>query len=144
MPTSLARSAPLVLLLGLLGCGPPQPQPIIPPPYVPVPGAAPEAQATPEFPSDTPQQIEAPPPGLSAPPPDMRPYTRSSPSLPPSAPTPLPPPANPAIFPSPTPPPGGFAPGLPAGPVTGYGAGGMQQMPGAPPNPPYPPGGLMH
>jgi hypothetical protein len=28
------------------------------------------------------------------------------------------------------------------GPVTGYGPGGMAQPPGAPPNPPYPPGGL--
>jgi len=33
---------------------------------------------------------------------------------------------------------------LPQGPVTGYGAGGMQAPPGAPPNPPYPAGGLMH
>jgi hypothetical protein len=47
------------------------------------------------------------------------------------------------VFPAPAPPPGGFAPGLPSGPVTNYGTGGMQQMPGAPPNPPYPPGGLM-
>lgn len=30
------------------------------------------------------------------------------------------------------------------GPVTGYGTGGMQQPPGSGPNPPYPPGGLMH
>ena len=140
MPTLPARSA-LVLLLGLVACGPPQPQPIIPPPYVP--HAAPDVQATPVFPSDIPQQAE-PPPGMNPPPPDMRPFTRSSPSLPPPFPTLLPPPANPAIFPSPTPPPGGFAPGLPTGPVTGYGVGGMQQMPGAPPNPPYPPGGLMH
>jgi hypothetical protein len=28
------------------------------------------------------------------------------------------------------------------GPVTGYGPGGMALPPGAPPNPPYPPGGL--
>jgi hypothetical protein len=31
-----------------------------------------------------------------------------------------------------------------SGPVTGYGPGGMAQPPGAPPNPPYPLGGLMH
>ena len=30
-----------------------------------------------------------------------------------------------------------------SGPVTGYGPGGMAQPPGAPPNPPYSPGGLM-
>ncbi len=30
-----------------------------------------------------------------------------------------------------------------SGPVTGYGPGGMAQPPGAPPNPPDPPGGLM-
>ena len=30
------------------------------------------------------------------------------------------------------------------GPVTGYGPGGMAQPPGAPPNPPYPLGGLTH
>jgi len=29
------------------------------------------------------------------------------------------------------------------GPVTGFGPGGMAQPPGAPPNPPYPPGGLI-
>lgn len=29
------------------------------------------------------------------------------------------------------------------GPVTGYGSGGMAQPPGAPPNPPYPAGGLL-
>jgi hypothetical protein len=31
-----------------------------------------------------------------------------------------------------------------SGPVTNYGAGGMQAMPGAAPNAPYPAGGLMH
>lgn len=56
----------------------------------------------------------------------------------------LPPPAVQPVFPAPPPPPGGFAPGLPQGPITNYGTGGMQQMPGAPPNPPYPAGGLMH
>ncbi|HYM02611.1 MAG TPA: hypothetical protein VET85_06665 [Stellaceae bacterium] len=35
-----------------------------------------------------------------------------------------------------------YAPNL--GPVTGYGTGGMALPPGAPPNPPYPPGGLLH
>lgn len=31
----------------------------------------------------------------------------------------------------------------PTSPVTGYGPGGMAQPPGAPPNPPYPPRGLI-
>jgi hypothetical protein len=56
----------------------------------------------------------------------------------------LPRPAAMSMTPSPIPPEGGFAPGLPPGPVTNYGTGGMQQIPGAPPNPPYPPGGLTH
>ena len=68
----------------------------------------------------------------------MAPALRLPPYLPAAPTTPM------AIVPSPVPPRGGFAPGLPAGPVTNYGTGGMQQMPGAPPNPPYPPGGLMH
>jgi hypothetical protein len=46
--------------------------------------------------------------------------------------------------------PGPTAPSLPyvppagSSPVTGFGVGGMQQPPGAPPNPPYPAGGLLH
>lgn len=35
-------------------------------------------------------------------------------------------------------------PSLPQGPVTNYGTGGMEALPGSPPNPTYPPGGLMH
>lgn len=35
-----------------------------------------------------------------------------------------------------------YAPPANVGPVTGYGPGGMALPPGAPPNPPYPPGGL--
>jgi hypothetical protein len=56
--------------------------------------------------------------------------------------TPSPTPATPPLFVAPAPLPN-FAPGLPPGPVTNYGTGGMQAPPGAPPNPPYPPGGLM-
>ena len=48
------------------------------------------------------------------------------------------------MTPSPQPPRGGFAPGLAPGPITNYGTGGMAQMPGTPPNPSVPPGGLMH
>jgi hypothetical protein len=57
----------------------------------------------------------------------------------PGLPAPSSPPIPPPLAPAPN-----FAPGLPSGPVTGYGAGGMQAPPGAPPNPPYPAGGLMH
>jgi hypothetical protein len=70
---------------------------------------------------------------------DVPPDLRVPPYLP--APPPLPPPENLPVEAAPAP---NFAPGLPAGPVTGYGTGGMEAPPGAPPNPPYPPGGLMH
>jgi hypothetical protein len=45
--------------------------------------------------------------------------------------------------------PGRTAPSIPyvpppgSSPVTGFGVGGMQQPPGAPPNEPYPPGGML-
>jgi hypothetical protein len=70
-------------------------------------------------------------------PPDLRvpPYLPAPPPFPPSPGLPVEP-APPASAPA-------FAPGLPPGPVTNYGTGGMQALPGAPPNPPYPPGGLM-
>jgi hypothetical protein len=71
---------------------------------------------------------------------DVPPDLRVPPYLP--APPPLPPPRSVPVQPAPSPAPG-FAPGLPPGPVTNYGTGGMQAPPGAPPNPPYPPGGLM-
>lgn len=69
-------------------------------------------------------------------PPDLR----VPPYLP--APPPLPPPSSPPVQQAP-PPALDFTPGLPPGPVTNFGAGGMQAPPGAPPNPPYPASGLM-
>jgi hypothetical protein len=54
----------------------------------------------------------------------------------------LPPPT--VYTPGPTAPSIPYAPPLGSSPVTGYGVGGMQQPPGAPPNPPYSPGGLLH
>ncbi len=72
---------------------------------------------------------------------DMPPAERIPPYLP--AVPPLPAPIAPPIPAAPAPAPS-YAPGLPPGPVTNYGTGGMQALPGAPPNPPYPPGGLMH
>jgi hypothetical protein len=64
----------------------------------------------------------------------IAPYRSASPGLPP--PKTLPVQAAPAPAPN-------FSPGLPPGPVTNYGTGGLQAPPGAPPNPPYAPGGLM-
>jgi len=58
---------------------------------------------------------------------DIPPYAPAPPPLPPPHPAPVftpPPPQPPAAAPTP-------------GPVTGYGTGGMQQMPGAPANPPF-------
>jgi hypothetical protein len=66
---------------------------------------------------------------------DVAPDMRTPPYLP--APPPLEKSAPPTVFTPPAPPSNQYAPGLPPGPVTGYGAGGMQQAPGAPPNPPY-------
>ena len=54
----------------------------------------------------------------------------------------LPPPT--VYTPGPTAPTIPYVPPLGSSPVTGFGVGGMQQPPGAPPNPPYPPGGLLH
>lgn len=73
---------------------------------------------------------------------DVPPDMRTPPYLP--APTPLPPFVPAPGYAPPAAPAQNFAPGLPAGPVTNYGTGGMQAMPGAPPNPPYPASGLMH
>jgi hypothetical protein len=87
---------------------------------------------------------------------ELPPFGRIPPYLP--APEPLPPPLSPPVQQAPAPAPS-FAPALPPvpptvifvptlpppqGPVTNYGTGGMQAPPGAPPNPPYPSGGLMH
>jgi hypothetical protein len=55
------------------------------------------------------------------------------------------PPAPNVYTPTPSARPGQFSPPANSvGPVTGYGTGGMQQLPGSGPNPPYPPGGLLH
>jgi len=82
-----------------------------------------------------PQATPAPQPG------DVPPDLRVPAYLP--APPPLPAPYSPPIPAAPMPAPS-YAPGLPPGPVTNYGTGGMQAPPGSGPNPPYPPGGLMH
>lgn len=66
------------------------------------------------------------------------PYLPVVPQLPPT-------PAPHVYSPAPAAQPGQFSPPpTSTGPVTGYGTGGMQQPPGSGPNPPYPPGGLMH
>jgi hypothetical protein len=62
------------------------------------------------------------------------PPDRRIPPFAPAAP-PLPQPHNAPIFTPPPPQPPAVAP-IP-GPVTGYGTGGMQAIPGAPPNPPF-------
>ena len=101
-----------------------------------------------EVPPATPGPVIPPPPSATdeerpgrAPPVDIQPDLFVAPSL--SAQPGLPPPK---ILPVQAVPPRepNFSPGLPAGPVTNYGTGGLQALPGAPPNPPYPPGGLMH
>jgi len=56
--------------------------------------------------------------------------------LPPSLPTPV-------FTPTPAVPQGQFSPPPNPGPITHYGPGGMAEPPGAPLNPPYPPGGLL-
>ncbi|HXP30867.1 MAG TPA: hypothetical protein VN832_07240 [Stellaceae bacterium] len=83
------------------------------------------------------------PPAIATNPAMVPPALRVPPWLPVPAPGPAPA-SGPAPAPAPTVVQGQFAPPLPTGPVTGYGTGGMQQPPGAPPNPPYPPGGLLH
>jgi len=102
-------------------------------------GSSVPSAAAPGAPTDPPDNAIEPLPG-EAPgeiPPDERvpAYLPAVPGLPAPYSPPIP------AAPSPTP---NFAPGLPSGPVTNYGAGGMQAPPGAPPNPPYPSGGLMH
>jgi len=87
-------------------------------------GADPDDEATPRargFPNDVRPDQTVPP------------YLPVVPSLP-----------GPKLLPPQTPlaPAPNFSPGLPQGPVTNYGTGGLQAPPGAPPNPPYPAGGL--
>jgi hypothetical protein len=72
---------------------------------------------------------------------EVAPELRIPPYLP--APPPLPPPRSLPVQQAPPLSAPDFAPGLPPGPVTNYGTGGMQALPGAAPNPPYPAGGLM-
>ena len=86
----------------------------------------------------------AQPPAIATNPTTVPPALRIPPWLP--VPGPAPGPA-PSAGPAPPSAHGGAGPIRPAAPhraVTGYGTGGMQQQPGAPPNPPYPPGGLLH
>ncbi len=117
-----------ILLLAFLaaGCAGSDPAPAL----APVTASGPQAQAT-----GVPTAAAAPEPGDIPPDERVPAYLPAVPGLPPPYSPPIPPPLQPAP---------NFAPGLPPGPVTGYGAGGMQAMPGAPPNPPYPAGGLMH
>ena len=85
------------------------------------------------------------PPAIATNPATVPPALRIPPWLPVPGPAPGPAAVSGAAPPTaPTVVQGQFAPPLPTGPVTGYGTGGMQQPPGAPPNPPYPPGGLLH
>jgi hypothetical protein len=122
------RAATGFALLLLAGCGARERPP--PPYFVIPPGPAPQSDA--------------------AVPPRLPPPSRSTISAP-----------NPAVQiflpghpedvqrgPAPVPRPGGntepfYAAPPNLGPVTGYGPGGMAQPPGAPPNPPYPAGGLL-
>jgi hypothetical protein len=97
-------------------------------------GAAAGDQAPPPA-TGVPSRAPAPQPG------DVAPDLRVPPYLP--APPPLPAPYVPPT-PAPTAAAPSYAPGLPSGPVTNYGTGGMQAPPGSGPNPPYPPGGLVH
>jgi hypothetical protein len=80
---------------------------------------------------------------LSSNPAAVPPQFRIPPYLPVAGPLP-PTPTPQVIAPAATATPGQFAPPPNAGPVTGYGIGGLQQPPGAPPNPSYPRGGLLH
>jgi hypothetical protein len=86
----------------------------------------------------------AQPPAIATNPATVPPPLRIPPWLTVPGPAPAAGPATGPASPAPTVVQGQFAPALPTGPVTGYGTGGMQQPPGAPPNPPYPPGGLLH
>jgi hypothetical protein len=129
------KSASLILLLSACSAGP------APPPSVPwdsEAGGIPAGLSSPAAPPPAERDevlTERPTP------PDIPPDQFVSPY--PPVPTALPPPKLLPVQEPPSPAPN-FSPGLPSGPVTNYGTGGLQAPPGAPPNPPYGPGGLMH
>jgi hypothetical protein len=95
--------------------------------------------------------VNNPAPSLPAAPDEILPERPVPPDIPPDqfvspyppVPPALPPPKLLPVQQPPSPAPN-FSPGLPSGPVTNYGTGGLQAPPGAAPNPPYSPGGLMH
>ena len=122
----LALLAPILLLLP--ACGAPQAPP---PPYYAIP-SGPSPQRTAAQPGGIPSVSKNLPrnnPEVQyfPPPPDESEFGRG--------PTPVPRPgANDQPF---------YTPPPNLGPVTGYGPGGMAEPPGAPPNPPYPRGGLI-
>lgn len=117
----------LVLVALLAGCGAPERPP--PPDFVIPPGPPPRASAPAAEPG-----APAPGPVPREPNPSVQYFLPSHPGDVGRGPTPVPRPAA-ATQPFYAAPPN-------LGPVTGYGTGGMAQPPGAPPNPPYPSGGL--
>lgn len=119
-----AMIGPIALLLA--GCGPSERAP--PPYFVIPPGPTAESGApAPRAPGHGPS-IPAPNPEIQRflPGPSAEDIQR-----------------GPAPVPRPSPAPGPTYTPPYNGPITGYGPGGMAQPPGAPPNPPYPRGGLM-
>jgi hypothetical protein len=129
------KSAALILLLSACSARP------VPAPPVPWDSEAGEIPARPGNPAASlpaaPDEIlpERPVPADIPPDQFVSPYPPVPAALPP--PRLLPVQEPPASAPN-------FSPGLPPGPVTNYGTGGLQALPGAAPNSPYPPGGLMH
>lgn len=121
------RSALVPLMaLAAAGCEPPARPP---PPYFVIP-PGPAAPAKSEAPAGDRLAVR---PLLNQSNPDVQYFLPSHPGDIERGPTPVPQP-GPSAGPFYTPP--------YSGPITGYGPGGMAQPPGAPPNPPYPLGGI--
>ena len=123
------RRLALVLLSGLLlACCGPRERP--PPPDIVIPAAPQSAKR------EAPRGDHGGLPG-----PVIIPYPEVQRFLPGPSPEELQ--RGPAPVPQPSPSAAPIYTPPPSGPVTGYGPGGLAQPPGAPPNPPYPAGGLM-
>jgi len=120
-----AKGLAVLLLVAVAGCDTPPPNPL-PPPGPPVAAPAEDLGAIRAMPSANVESDFTSSPDIP-----------TMPGLPRAAPSPVytaPSAAAPSVAPSMN----------SSGPVTNYGAGGMQAMPGAAPNAPYPAGGLMH
>jgi hypothetical protein len=127
--TKMRWQAASVLLmgLGLTAC---EPSARPPPPYFVIP-PGPAAPARSEAPAEDRLAVR---PLLNQSNPEVQYFLPSHPGDVERGPTPVPQPGSTA---------GPFYTPPYSGPVTGYGPGGMAQLPGAPPNPPYGRGGLL-